>query len=268
MELKDKVALVTGAALGYKYGGPSIGGAIAIKLAAAGAKVVVVDLNRKAGQMTVDKIKESGGEAVFVKANVTKSKEVKAAVDFAVKKFGKLTTLVNCAASYQGKIFGTVVDTPEKDWQHVLDVNLNGYYRFAKYSIPQMLKNGGGTIVNISSDAAFLVVPEFSVYPVTKAAINGLTRVLAVDHAPLVRTNAICPGFVKIANSEGRRTPEELKKWWGSIQENYPLKRLCSVDEIAEAALFLSSDRSSYINGECIKVDGGYSISDTFDYAK
>lgn len=266
MNLSNKVALVTGAALGYKEGGPSIGGAIAIKLASEGACVVVVDINEEMGQKTADTINKQGGESLFVKADVTNSDDVKRAIETTRSNFGGLTSLINCAASYQGEIFNNVVDTPEEDWQQIIDVNINGYYRFAKHSIPLMLESGNGTIVNISSMAAFTVIPNFAAYHVTKAAINGLTRVLAVDHAPQVRTNAICPGFVRIANSERDRSPQELEKWLGGIAKTYPLQRVCTVEEIANLACFLSSDDSSYINGECIRADGGRSIADAHDF--
>lgn len=266
MKLKNKVALVTGAALGYKNGGPSIGSAIALKFASEGARVVVVDTNEKMGQKTTDVIKQKNGTSIFVKADVSNSDEVKKAVEVTQKEFDKLSCLVNCAASYEGDIFHNVVDTPEEDWQKIIDVNLNGYYRFAKYAIPLILKSNGGTIINISSMAAFSVVPNFAVYHVTKAAINGLTRVLATDHAPKIRTNAICPGFVRIANSEGDRSPAELKEWVDGIAKEYPLKRICTVDEIANIALFLASDDSSYINGECIMADGGRFIADKHEF--
>ncbi len=266
MRFQNKIALITGAALGYKKGGPSIGGAIAIKLAAEGAKVVVVDLNKEAGQLTVNKIHENEGEAVFMKIDVTNSREIKRGIQAIKKKFGRLDFLVNCAASYEGDIFHNVVDTPEEDWMNIFNVNLHGYYRMAKYAIPLMLENRGGSIVNISSIAAYNVVPNFSVYPVTKAAINGLTQVLAIDHAPEIRTNAICPGFVRIANSEGGRSPKELKKWHDKIAKTYPAKRLCKVDEIASVAAFLLSDEASYINGECLKVDSGRFLLDNHDY--
>jgi NAD(P)-dependent dehydrogenase (short-subunit alcohol dehydrogenase family) len=148
----------------------------------------------------------------------------------------------------------------------VIEVNLNGYFRFAKYAIPLMLQSGGGTIVNISSGAAFKVLKNFSVYPVTKTAINALTRTLAIDFAPRIRANAICPGFVRIANSEGNRSPEEIEQWIEGIAKTHPLKRTCSVEEIANVALFLASDASSYINGECIMVDGGRFVSDTHEF--
>jgi len=264
--MQDKVALVTGSALGFKRGGPSIGGAIAIKLASEGAKVAVVDIREKMGQKTVDIIRERGGEAIFIRADVTNSAEVKQAVETVETIYKQLHCLVNCAASYEGDIFNNVVDTPEDDWNYVLDVNLGGYYRLAKYSIPLILKSGGGTIVNISSEAAFRVIKNFSVYPVSKAAINALTRTLAIDFAPHIRANAICPGFVRIENSEGDRTEEEVKEWIEGIAKTYPPKRVATVDEIANVALFLASDDSSFINGECIIVDGGRSISDTHEF--
>jgi len=266
MKMQNKVALVTGAALGYKNGGPSIGGAIAIRLADEGAKVMVVDILEKMGRKTVETIKARGGSAVFVKADAGKTDEVKQAIEAARAEFGELHCLVNCAASYEGNIAKNVVEISEQDWLRSMDVNINGYFRFAKYGIPLMLASGGGTIVNISSCAAFQVLKDFSVYPVTKAAINALTRVLAVDFAPDIRTNAICPGFVKIANSEGNRNPEEVERWHGGIAGGYPLKRVCTVEEIASVALFLAGDDSSYINGASLVVDGGRLISDTHTF--
>ena len=266
MKLENKVALVTGAALGYKEGGSSIGSAIAFRLADEGAKVVVVDINEQMGQKTTNIINKKGGTSIFVKADVANSDDVKNVIKITKEKFGSLSCLVNCVASYEGDIFHNVVDTPEDDWQKIININLNGYYRFAKYAIPLIDKSGGGTIVNISSMAAFNVVPNFAVYHVTKAAINGLTRVLATDHAPKIRANAICPGFVRIANSEGDRSPSELKKWIGNITKRYPLKRVCTVNEIASIALFLSSEDSSFINGECIMADGGRFIADTHEF--
>ena len=266
MKLKGKVALVTGGALGYKEGGPSIGSAIAFKFASEAAKVVVVDILEEMGQRTVDKVRENGGEGLFIKTDVSKTEEVKRAVDVTKEKFGKLHCLVNCAASYEGDIFRNVVEIPEGDWNHIIDVNLNGYFRFAKYAIPLILESGGGTIVNISSGAAFKVLKNFSVYPVTKAAINALTRTIAIDFAPKIRCNSICPGFVRIANSEGDRTAEEVERWIEGIAKTYPMKRVCTVDEIANVALFLASDDSSYINGQCLIVDGGRFVSDTHEF--
>lgn len=261
--VEGQVAIVTGAALGYKSGGPSIGSAIAFKLASEGARVVVVDINKKMGQRTADTITRNGGEAIFIPCDVGTTSGVQNVLAVTKKHYTTVDCLVNCAASYQGNIFQNVVDTPEDDWKRIIDVNLNGYYRFAKYAIPLMLEHGRGTIVNISSMAAFTVVKNFCVYHVTKAGINALTRTIAIDFAPMIRCNAICPGFVRIANSEGNRTEEEVGKWIKGIAATYPQQRVCSVDELANVALFLASDESAYISGECIIMDGGRSISDT-----
>jgi NAD(P)-dependent dehydrogenase (short-subunit alcohol dehydrogenase family) len=266
MKLKNRVALITGAALGFKEGGPSIGSSIAFKFASEGAKIVVVDIEEKMGRKTIEKVIDNGGDGIFIKADVSKTNEVKEAISLTEKKYKKLHILVNCAASYDGNIFRNVVDTSEEDWKNIIDINLNGYFRFAKFAIPLILKSGGGNIVNISSCAAFKVLKNFCIYPVTKAAINALTRTLAIDFAPQIRTNSICPGFVKIANSEGDRTPRETEEWLTDISKTYPLKRVCDVDEIANVALFLASNDSSYVNGECIIVDGGRGISDTHEF--
>lgn len=266
MKLKNKVALITGGALGFKNGGPSIGSEIALKFASEGAKIVVVDLLEEMGQRTITKIQEGGGEGLFVKADVSKTEEIRNTIKVTQAEFGKLNCLVNCAASYDGNIFRNVVDTPEQDWYRIFEVNFHGYFRFAKYAILLILESGGGSIVNISSGAAFRVTKNFAVYPCTKAAINALTRTLAIDFAPHIRANAICPGFVRIANSENNRNPQELEEWLDRIATGYPLKRICSVEEIANVALFLASDASSYINGQCIVVDGGRSVFDAHDF--
>lgn len=255
-KLEGKVALVTGAAVGAGDG-PSIGSAIAFRFASEGARIVVVDLNETMGRRTAERIAEAGGEAFFVKADVTDSKEVQAAIRQVDDRFGRLHCLVNCVASYEGDIFRGAADTPEEDWLHAFEVNLHGYYRFAKQAVPLILRSGGGTIINMSSMAAFSVTSNSAAYSVTKAAVNSLTRTLAIDCAPNIRTNAICPGVVRVANAESGRSPEEVKKWLDGIAERNPLKRVCTVDEIASVALFLASDESSFVNGECLQVDGG-----------
>lgn len=262
MKMKNKVALVTGAALGYRSGGPSIGSAIAFRFASEGARVVVVDILEEMGERTASKIRDNGGKSLFIRTDVSKTDEVKKAIEITRQEFGTLHCLVNCAASYEGDIAKNVVEISENDWNHTVDVNLNGYFRFAKYAVPLILESGGGTIVNISSNAAFKVLKNFSVYSVTKAAINALTRTLAIDFAPQIRSNAICPGFVRIANSENDRSSEEVEQWLEGIAKTYPIKRVCTVDEIANVALFLASKDSAYINGECIIVDGGRFVSD------
>lgn len=251
--------------MGYKAGGKSIGGAVAINLAKDGYKVVVVDLGEM-GQRTVDNIKENGGEGIFVKADVTLASDVQKIVETAKSNFGGLNCLINCVARYSSGMTKSVAEISEDEWNKTLNVNLNGYFMMAKYSIPLMLDSGGGAIVNISSVGSLTALPNFSIYSVSKGAIDALTRSLAVDFAPQIRTNSILPGFVKIANSENNRTPEELEKWYTDISKQYPMKRVCEVEEIASVVSFLVSDKASYINGQSIVVDGGKTIADTHDF--
>jgi NAD(P)-dependent dehydrogenase (short-subunit alcohol dehydrogenase family) len=263
--MKTKVALVTGAAMGYKHGGPSIGGAIALRLSQDGFKVVVVD-QLTMGNRTVELIQKNGGDALFIKADVTNTQEVKNILEKTVAKFGGLNCLVNCVARYSKGMAKNVATISEDEWNKTLNVNLGGYFKCAKYAIPLILKSGGGTIINISSGAAFTSLPNFSIYSVSKGAINALTRSIAVDFAPRIRCNAICPGFVRIENSQNDRSRKELKTWYTSIAKQYPMKRVCEVEEIANVAAFLASDSSSYINGQSIVVDGGKSIADSHEF--
>jgi NAD(P)-dependent dehydrogenase (short-subunit alcohol dehydrogenase family) len=265
MKTKTKIALVTGGALGFKEGGPSIGGAIAIRLAEDGFKVVIIDFCEM-GHKTVEAITKKGGEAVFVQGDVYLTEDIKRSIQTAKEKFGGLNCLVNCAARYTPGMAKNVVEISEDEWEKTLRVNLGGYFRTAKYAIPLILKSGGGTIINISSVASFIALPDFSIYAVSKAAINGLTRSLATDFAPQIRTNAICPGFVKIANSQNNRSPKELEEWYGRIAKKYPMRRVCEVEEIANVASFLASDQSSYVNGATIVVDGGYLAADSHEF--
>ncbi len=262
---KTKVALVSGGALGYKDGGPSIGGAIALRLAKDGFKVAVIDLGDM-GQRTADIINEAGGESIFIKADVTKTTDIKKALEQIKSTFGGLHCLVNCVARYSGGMAKSVADISEEEWQATLDVNLGGYFKMAKYSIPLIQASGGGTIINVSSIETYTALPNFSIYSVSKAAIDALTRSLAVDFAPKIRTNTITPGFVKIANSENNRSPEELLAWYAGITKQYPMERLCEVDEIASVASFLAGSDSSYVNGQSIIVDGGKIIADIHEF--
>ncbi len=260
MRLENRVAMVTGAAMGYKTGGPSIGGSIAMLLAKEGAKVAVIDIREDMGKRTVENIEKEGGEAIFIKCDVSISSEVKDAVAQIKSTFGKLHHLVNCAASYKGDILRNIVETPEKDWDRTLDVNLGGYYRCAKYAIPLIKKSGGGSIVNISSVAGLRGEKNSSVYCASKAAIISLTKCMALDFAPEIRTNCVCPGFVRIENSEGTRTLEQVKEWINGIAVDYPMKRVATTQEVANLVLFLLSEESSFVNGESIVIDGGKSV--------
>ncbi len=262
---KNKVAIVTGGALGYMNGGPSIGGSIAMRLANDGYRVVVVDLGEM-GQRTVDVIGKNGGEAIFLQLDVTKTEDVRKIVETTVDTFGGVTCLVNCVARYSPGMAKNVVDISEEEWDETLKVNLTGYFLMAKYTIPEILKTGGGTIINISSIESDIALPNFSVYSVSKGAIDALTRTVATDFAPLIRCNSVLPGFVKIANSENDRSEHELEEWYQNIAKKYPMKRVCETHEVANVVSFLAGDESSYINGQSIVVDGGKGIADAHEF--
>ncbi len=251
--------------MGYKDGGPSIGGAISIDLAKHGYSVVVVDM-LDAGAWTVENIEKNGGKALFIQGDVTDSSFVQSVVSQAEETYGGLTCLVNCVARYGAGMAKNVTSISEDEWEKTLNTNLGGYFKCAKYAIPLMQKSGGGAIINISSYASFASLPNFCVYSVAKAAIDGLTRSLALDYAPLIRTNSVCPGFVRIANSQNNRTDKELEEWYASISKQYPMKRVCEVEEIASVVSFLASDGASYINGQSIIVDGGKSVADMHEF--
>jgi len=259
--MQNKTAIITGGGMGYKAGGPSIGGAIAMRLSKDGYNVVVVDLD-ETGQKTVDLIKEKGGQAVFVQADVTKTIDVERVILVAKETFGGLHCLVNAVARYSPDMMKNIAEISEEEWNATLEVNLNGYFKMAKYAIPLILESGGGTTVNISSIESLVALSNFGVYSVSKAAVDALTRSIAVDFAPNIRANSVLPGFVKIANSENNRSPEELQKWYAGIAQDYPMKRVCEPDEIASVVSFLAGDESSYINGQSIVVDGGKLVSD------
>lgn len=263
--MNKKTALISGGAMGYKDGGPSIGGAIALRLAKDGFQVVIID-TLEMGQRTADLIIQNGGKSIFLQADVTNDEQLKNVIARTEEEFGGLNCLVNCVARYSSGMAKNIVDISEEEWLRTLDVNLNGYFRMAKHCIPLIFKSGGGTIINMSSIETYTALHNFSVYSVAKGAIDAMTRTMAVDFAPEIRTNSIAPGFVKIANSENGRSRDELAKWYAGVAKQYPMKRVCEVDEIASVASFLASDESSYVNGQTIVVDGGKSVADLHEF--
>jgi NAD(P)-dependent dehydrogenase (short-subunit alcohol dehydrogenase family) len=248
MRLLNKVALITGA-------GSGIGRESALLFAQEGAKVVVVDLNSTAGETTVASIKAAGGEAAFVRADVSKSAEAKRMIDFAEKTFGKLNTLFNNAGIFPDAD-GSVLETEEEVWDLVMDVNLKGVFFGCKYGIPALLRAGGGSIINTASFVALIGAATSQIaYTASKGGVLAMTREMAVEFARKnIRLNAICPGPVEtpllaqLLSDPARRQRRMV---------HIPMGRLAQAREVAQAALFLASDESAYVNGATFTVDGG-----------
>jgi 3(or 17)beta-hydroxysteroid dehydrogenase len=245
--LAGKVAIITGAASG-------IGQATAKLFAREGAKVVAVDMEEQAGKQTAESIIAEGGEATFIKADVTVSTQVQNAMKATVQKYGKLDILVNNVGISPT---GTVVDTKEEVWDRIIDTNLKGVFLGSKYAIPEM-KNGG-VIVNMASISGLVARQGEAGYDASKGGVVMLTRAMALDHASQnIRVNCVCPGTIwtpliqRIV--EESDNPAESRK---NFERLHPMGRLGKPEEIAYAALYLASDESSFVTGSALVVDGG-----------
>ena len=244
----SKVALVTGA-------GSGIGLSCALKFADLGAKVVVTDVSVQNGQGVVQRIKAAGGEAVFVKADVSESGDVKSLIEQTMKVFGRLDCACNNAGI--GGVQALSADYPEEAWQRVLGVNLTGVWLCMKHEIPLMLKQGGA-IVNMSSILGTVGFAGSVAYDAAKHGVIGLTQTAALEYAVKgIRVNAVCPGFISTPMLEGAGIVPgtDLYK---SIADLHPMKRLGTPEEVAEAVVWLCSDAASFVTGVSLLVDGGY----------
>jgi NAD(P)-dependent dehydrogenase (short-subunit alcohol dehydrogenase family) len=251
-DLKGRVALVTGAAMG-------IGRACAEALAGAGASVVLADIDAAAGEAACQAIAAAGGQALFVRADVTSLGDIEAAVAAATSRFGGLDILVNNAARAIG---GKVDEIDEDTWNTVISTNLTSVWRGMKAAVPAMKKRGGGSIVSMSSVQALTGFSGWAAYAAAKGGINSLTQQAAVDLAPhKIRVNAVAPGTIMTPLNEKvfaeHPDPQALIRTWN---EAHPLGRFGQPEEVAEAVLFLASDRASFITGTILRVDGGLLI--------
>jgi NAD(P)-dependent dehydrogenase (short-subunit alcohol dehydrogenase family) len=251
-DLKGHVAVVTGGAQG-------IGGATARRLAADGASVLIADVDQETAEQNASRIREAGGTVATFVADVSKPADVRAAVEAAVQRWGKLTLLVNNAYAGTAGVKGSAVEVPEEAWDQGFAILVKSIYMGAKYAVPQMQAAGGGAIVNISSVHGLLAAPKALVYDTGKAAVIGMTKQMAVDFGPLgIRVNAICPGHIVTERMQRRwdQNPEGLK----FFDQQYPVRRTGKPEDIANAVAFLCSEDASFITGHALAVDGGLTI--------
>ena len=251
MRLQGKVAIVTG-------GGSGIGRGICIRFAEEGADIVVADIDEEGAEQTAALVGELGRQAVTVIADVSKRDEVKRLLSDALARFGTFDILCNNAGILR---WGSIIDASEEDWDRVMDVNLKGSYLGSWHAGPEMERSGGGSIINLASIIGLVGYPAgigggFNPYAPSKGGVVQLTRNLAVDLASKgVRVNCICPGYVTTNLTRGlTQDPETLAR----LEGLHPMGRLGRPEEIAQAALFLASDESSYVTGAPLVVDGGY----------
>jgi NAD(P)-dependent dehydrogenase (short-subunit alcohol dehydrogenase family) len=248
MRLANKVAIITGA-------GSGMGRAAAILFAREGAKVAVADIDPKTGEEVVGEIQAAGGEALFVSANVADEEQVRRMVAATVERFGAVHILYNNAGIMPADD-GAVTDITEQTWDKVLDVNLKSAFFCCKYAVPEMMKAGGGSIINTASFVALLgcTVPQ-DAYTASKGGMISLTKSLAVQYAKQgIRANAICPGPIETPLLRMLWTSEEARN---RRLNRIPLGRFGTPEDIVYLALYLASDEASWTTGAVMVVDGG-----------
>ena len=249
-EIEGKVALVTG-------GSSGIGRSTALAFAREGARVVVADIVVESGEETAQMINDSGGQAVFIKADVIREEEVKALIDRSVEAFGHLDYAFNNAGinGEDGKV-NSITTLTEENWNQVINTNLKGVWLCMKYEIPQMLKQGGGAIVNTSSIAGLVGVRGNPAYGASKHGVVSLTKNAALEYAQKgVRVNAVCPA--SIDTPMVRQLIEHIPKMEKVLTNMQPMGRLGQPEEVAEAVVWLCSDAASFVIGHTLTLDGG-----------
>jgi NAD(P)-dependent dehydrogenase (short-subunit alcohol dehydrogenase family) len=255
MKLDGKVAIVTGSSTG-------IGRATAFLFAKEGAKVVVVARSEQRGEESAQRIRDSGGDAVYIRADVSSSSDVRNLVDSTIKKYGKIDVLFNNAGIV---VVNSLIETTEQEWDEIIDINLKSVFLCSKYVVPHMIKNGKGVIVNTSSIYGLTGGPYYCAYTASKGGVTTLTKALALELAQYnIRVNCICPANImtdmvrkelEIWAKREKKSPDEIRAHMADMQA---IKRVPEPEEVAPAVLFLASDDSSFITGASLAIDGGY----------
>src|SRR5437764_10318660 len=250
--LDGQVAIVTGGAQG-------IGGATARRLAEEGASVLIADVDRAAAERNAATIRDAGGAVATLATDVGRHADIRAMVDEAVRRWGKLTILVNNAYRFGPSAAGSAVEVSEEAWDGALAVLMKAIFLGVKHAVPAMQQAGGGSIVNISSVHGLLMSPGSLIYEAGKSAVIGMTRQMAIEFGPLgIRVNAICPGHIVTERMQARwdENPSGLR----FFEQQYPVRRCGRPVDIANAIVFLCSEEASFITGQALVVDGGLSI--------
>jgi NAD(P)-dependent dehydrogenase (short-subunit alcohol dehydrogenase family) len=249
MKLIGRVSIITG-------GNSGIGKATAMLFAKEGAKVVIAGRNSSRGREVVQAIEKQRGQAMFVRTDVSKSSDVRNLVETASGRFGRIDILFNNAALSP---VGTVLDTSEREWSDVIETNLTGTFLCTKYVLPHMIKRKKGAIINTGSINSLMAMKKEAAYDASKGGVLMLTRAVALDFAEFnIRANCICPGAIEtpmlrdlLDKADDPRAAE------ADLVKKHPLGRIGSPEEVANMALFLASDESSFVTGAAFPVDGG-----------
>jgi len=249
MRLKDKVALITGGTSG-------IGTATAVRFAQEGAKVVITGRNSERGEQVVQDIVGSGGEGMFIRSDVCIADDCRNAVNRTLERFGKIDVLFNNAGVFHPK---TIPDCTEEEWDETIDSSLKGAFLMSKYTLPSMIKQGSGSIIHTSSGWGVLGGDKAAAYCAAKGGLIVMAKAMAIDHGPDgIRVNCVCPGDVltPMLHDDAKKRGMDWDDYAAGGADR-PLGRIGTVDEIADAVLFLASDESSFVTGEALVVDGG-----------
>ena len=247
MRLRDKVALVTGA-------GSGIGRATAVRFAAEGARVACADLNLDAARETAATIEAAQGAALAARADVTRDGDCERIVADALARFGRLTTLVNSAGV---RPIGRDTAPPPDEWQRVVDVNLTGTYLASGAALPALAESGGA-ITNLASIFGLVGGSLSPAYAASKGGVVNLTRQMALQWAPRVRVNCVCPGVIETPMTAALIADPV---WLDALLRRHPLGRLGQPTDVAAAILYLSSDEAAFVTGVALPVDGGYTAA-------
>ncbi|MEK5103422.1 glucose 1-dehydrogenase [Cytobacillus sp. FSL M8-0252] len=244
MRLQNKVAIITGAASG-------MGKAEALRFASEGAKVIVADLNMEGAEAVVTEIKENNGEALAVKVNVTEQADLENMVKTAMDNYSQIDVVINNAGIFDK--YTNSLETTEQQWDLIFDINVKAIYKITNLVLPNMIKRGEGTIVNIASIAGLVAQMGGAAYTASKHAVVGYTKhIAAVYGSKGIKINAIAPGTI--------RTPLTADMLKTRPTNKIPLDRFGNDYEVADLAVFLASDESKFMNGAVVPIDGGYTI--------